>query len=133
LQGDQMLKLLTEAPSEPYRTRLDFYGGDGKDSDVPSLRLPIGGIASSGSCARAGIITQLLLDLGNDITHPSNVDEHVSLEGLRRHVAQRILQTCLERELSSQGDEGSYFTRSLIDLAVIGQTMKTAQGRFWCL
>jgi hypothetical protein len=116
-----MSKLLTEVSFKPSHTRLAHYGVEGAGSDISSR--PIGSIASRGSRARAGIVTRLLHDLGNDITHPSSADENVALEELRRHVAQRILENCLKQEVGRQDNEGSYFTKNLIDLAVIGRIM----------
>jgi hypothetical protein len=80
-----MLELPSETPSEAYRVRLAHYEEEGLASDIPSLNLPISRIASRGNRERAGIIPRLLHDLRNDTAHPSNADEHVALEKLRRH------------------------------------------------
>src|ERR1700733_13945143 len=122
-RGNQMFKLLTETSSKAHHVRLAQNGVEGLASDIPSLNLPISRITSRGNQDRAGIIIRLLDDLSNDKAYPSNADEHVALEELRRHVAQCILDTCMKRELASQGDEDSYFTRNLLDLAVIGRLM----------
>jgi anti-sigma regulatory factor (Ser/Thr protein kinase) len=118
-----MLKLPTQTPSKAYHVRIAHYGVEGLASDIPSLNLPIGRTASRGNRARAGIIIRLLHDLRNDFAHPSNAGEHVALEELRRHVALCILDTCLKRELASQSNEHSYFTRNLFNLAAIGRIM----------
>ena len=118
-----MFKLLTETSSKAHHVRLAQNGVEGLASDIPSLNLPISHIASRGNRERAGIIIRLLHDLKNDMAHPSNADEHVALEELRRHVALCILDTCLKGELASNGDEASYFTRNLLDLAVLSRIM----------
>jgi two-component sensor histidine kinase len=118
-----MLKLPTETPSKAYHVRLAHYGVEGLASGIPLLNLPTSRTASRGDRERAGIIIRLLHDLRNDIPPPSNADEHVALEELRRHVALGILDTCLKRELASQSNEDSYFTRNLFDLAAIGRIM----------
>jgi anti-sigma regulatory factor (Ser/Thr protein kinase) len=118
-----MLKLPTETPSKAYHVRFAHSGVDGLASDIPSLQLPISLIASRGNRERAGIIIRLLHNLGNDMAHPSNANEHVALEELRRHVAQCILDTCLKRELASQSDEDFYLTRNHFDLAVLSRIM----------
>jgi two-component sensor histidine kinase len=118
-----MLKLLTETSSEADHVHLAHEAVEGLAPDIPSLNLPISHIASRGNRERAGIITRLLDDLRNDTAHPLNADEHVALEELRRHVAQCILDTCLKRELASQSNEDSYFTRNQFDLAVLSRIM----------
>ena len=118
-----MFKLLTETSSKAHHVRLAQNGVEGLASDIPSLNFPISRITSRRNQDRAGIIIRLLDDLRNDKAHPSNADEHVALEELRRHVAQCILDTCLKQELASQGDEASYFTRNHFDLAVLSRIM----------
>jgi hypothetical protein len=127
-RGDQILKHPTETPSQAYQLRLAHYEVKGWASDIPSLNFPISRIASRGDRERASIIIRPPRDLGNDMAHSSNPDEHAALEELRRHVVQCIPETCLKRELARQRNEDSYFTRNLSDLAEIGRFMTNLTG-----
>jgi hypothetical protein len=90
--------LIDRDPVRPYRR-------ENETLDVQRLKLSVGRSSSRGSLARIGIMTKLLHDLLRDITRHSVCDDNIALEELRRHVGQRILETCLKRELESQTDE----------------------------
>jgi two-component sensor histidine kinase len=116
-----MLKLLVEVPANT--ERYDQYGIAGKTSQDTSLNCSTSRIALPGMPEQAEAIQRLLYDFRNEINFPYVVDDSLALKELRLHVMQCVLEICLRRELASQGNEASYFTRNLIDLAVIGRIM----------
>jgi two-component sensor histidine kinase len=104
----------------------EYYGQyrtAGKTSPGRSLNCSVSGIEFLRNLERAEIITRLLYYLRNEINFSSVLDDNVSLEELRLHVTQCVIKKCLRFELASQGDEVSYFSQNITDLAVLDRIM----------
>ena len=102
---------------------IECYRTGGNTATDYFLNCSIGRSAFPGNLERSEIITRLLCYLRSEINFFSILDGNVSFEELRLHVTQCVIEKCLKRELASQGDEASYFSQNIMDLAVIDRVM----------